>query len=412
MSVAYSPRTISDGLVLSLDFGNEKSWKGRPTTNQFLVPVPDVNGNVAFTINGTGTFQRVYSGTYDGYAIKSSDIVYKYVLGAAPTGCHYHGNSVAIGSGQYVTWSFDFYVSPDVTSYVTNYLANLENYAGSALGVGIIDAAPTIFGKWKRVTQTFGPTGGTGTQAMFLYPGGCGSQLATQGYILYKNPQVEFTSTNIGPSQFVSGSRSGSQAIIDQVNGYTATLTGTNFTYPYPVGGLTINNVNDSYVDITPATNLAMGTNDFTIGAWVRQNDTSANIVTEARGNNLLGYLFVLNYPSAGQMSMFINKDGTQNIYSITPSVALSTTSDQYLTVVVKRSSGSIFYYVNGQLAGTTTGVHFSSITDSSGIIHRLGYDRGGSTTNMTFYNYHVYNRGLSSTEVLQNYNALKGRFR
>lgn len=411
MSAAYSPRVVSDGLILSLDFGNEKSWKGRPTTNQFLVPVPNASNDVTFAINGTGTFKRLLTGVYGGYTIKQNDIVYKYDVGTS--GCHYHGNSVAIGSGQYVTWSFDFYVSPNVTSYSTNYLANLENYGGSALSGAVTDPTPTVFGAWKRIIQTFGPTSNTGTQAMFLYPGGCNpSALASSGYILYKNPQVEFTSTNIGASPFVSGSRASTDCIFDSTRRFSCNLVGSNFVYPATVGGVKVNNVNDSYVDITPASGLRMGTNDFTLGAWVQQGDTSPNVIVEARDASLLGYLFILNYPSTGQISLFLNTSGTQTTYTITPSISLTTSTAQYLVASVRRAAGTISFYVNGELAGTATGLHFGSISPSSGDIHRLGYDLGGSTTNMTFYSYHIYNRALNALEVKQNYNAVKGRFR
>lgn len=408
MAVSYSPKIVSDNLILSFDFGNQKSWRGRPTTNQFLAPTPAGNGDVTFAINGTGTFKRLTSGTYGGYTIQPTDVVYRYDVG--PVGCHYHGNSVSIASGQYVTWSFDFYVSPNVTSYSTNFLANLENYAGSALNGGITDPTPTVFGVWKRIVQTFGPTSGTGTQAMFLYPGGCSSSaLAPSGYILYKNAQVEFTSANIGASPFIDGSRGTSNSLLDQRGTYTANLVGSNFVYSND--GLTVNNVNDSYINVTPATSLRMGTSNFTIGAWVRQIDNGFNIVTEARGTSLIGYFFVLNYPSAGQMSIFINDSSGQNIYSVTPSVSLSTTRPQYLVVSVNRSAGFAYFYVDGNLAGTTSALHFNSISPSSGDIYRLGYDLGGATTNMTFYTYHMYNRALSAAEVQQNFNASRGRF-
>ena len=176
MALHQSPRLVTDGLVFAYDMSNTKrSWKGAPVTNSFNCPNPyDANNNVGFIINGTGTFQRVYSGTYGGYTITPEDVVYRYNLGDG--GCHYHGNSAAISAGQYVCYSVDYYVSPDASDYPTNnQLVTLENYGGSALsGSTGVSTDVTTKGKWQTIRGYSGPTAGSGTQAMFLYPGGCG----------------------------------------------------------------------------------------------------------------------------------------------------------------------------------------------------------------------------------------------
>lgn len=224
------------------------------------------------------------------------------------------------------------------------------------------------------------------------------------------SPKIVYDSLNLSLDFANANSWSSSQALTDQMRNYTVALSGTNFLYPYQ--GLTINNVNDSYVNVTTASSLRMGTSNFTMGAWVKQNDTGANIITESRGTSLLGYFFVLNYPSAGQMSVFLNYTAvSQNVYTITPTIALTTSTAQYLVASINRNANTINFYVNGQVAGSSSIDHFSSISPSSGDLYRLGYDLGGSTTNMTFYNYHHYNKALTSTEVLQNFNALRGRF-
>ena len=75
---------------------------------------------------------------------------------------------------------------------------------------------------------------------------------------------------------------------------------------------------------------------------------------------------------------------------------------------------GSTFTgYINGRSIGTTT---FTRQRSGSGLYYTIGASDG---TNMgtnaywkgMFSNFSVYNRSLSSTEVLQNYNALKRRY-
>ena len=95
MSLGQNNAAVTSGLVFNVDRNSLRSYYGQPTTNQFATPAPDISGNVTFAVQGTGTFQRIYSGSYGDYTIQPTDVVYKYVLGAAPTGCHFHGNSAS-----------------------------------------------------------------------------------------------------------------------------------------------------------------------------------------------------------------------------------------------------------------------------------------------------------------------------
>jgi hypothetical protein len=210
----------------------KRSWRGAPVTNSFNCPNPyDANNNVGIIINGTGTFQRGYSGTYGGYTITPEDVVYRYNLGDG--GCHYHGNSAAISAGQYVCYSVDYYVSPDASDYLTNgTLIVLENYGGSAIGGGTgVSGDVTTKGKWQTFQGYSGPTSGSGTQAMFLYPGECsgaGSYIASRGFILMKNPMFEFRS-DVMHNRFVNGTRPNTESIKDLTNNNT--ITATSLTY-------------------------------------------------------------------------------------------------------------------------------------------------------------------------------------
>ena len=130
-------KTVTSGSVFAYDTGDTRnSYRGEPTTNVFTHYGTEGQGSgadnaVNFTIQGTTGFIRLgYGQTFGDYTIKPGDVVYKYNLGA--NGCHYHGNSIAIPSGKYVTFTFEYYVSPGTTIENT-LLAALENYGGSAL---------------------------------------------------------------------------------------------------------------------------------------------------------------------------------------------------------------------------------------------------------------------------------------
>ena len=188
---------VTEGLILYLDSSDEASYDGGPTTNYF-VPTEG-----SFPVNGTGTFQRLRSGSYGGYIIKPTDVVYRYELGTL--GCHYHGVDVPVPSvfptGSTVQFSFDYYISTG-TVIETDYIANYEQGASGAITNG---GQP--IGVWRSVvlTSTVSLVGYPYVRA-FLYPGACGSlRLAADGFILYKNPQLEMLNY---PSRFVYGPNS------------------------------------------------------------------------------------------------------------------------------------------------------------------------------------------------------------
>ena len=179
-----------------LDSSDEASYDGGPTTNYFK----PTEGT--FEVNGNGTFQRLRTGSFGGYIIKPTDVVYKYDLGGL--GCHYHGNdtlSSTLGNGNTVYFGFDYFISAG-TTIVSDYLANIEG----AVSVGVANSGRTI-GVWQRVDLT--GTVNTAANSIarpLLYPGGCGgSTLANDGFILFKNPQFEVLNY---PSRFVYGPNS------------------------------------------------------------------------------------------------------------------------------------------------------------------------------------------------------------
>jgi len=83
----------------------------------------------------------------------------------------------------------------------------------------------------------------------------------------------------------------------------------------------------------------------------------------------------------------------------------LSTNQWFYLTVV--RNNTSIIWYKNGINIGTAT-----LGSSSSNILKSVGnYNNGGFPLNGNIAQTLIYNRALTPSEVLQNYNATKGRF-
>lgn len=406
MAFSSSPSIVTDGLVFYYDMNNlKKSYKGKPVTNQYPLPTPDGSGNVTFPTNGTGTFRRIYTGTYGGYEIQPTDIVYRYDLGV--DGCHYHGGAAAIASGQYATMTFDYYISQDAAGYPsTNYLANFENYGGSALGGGV--AAPnSTRGIWQTVTLSAGPTAASGTQAMFLYPGSCGGRLANSGYILYKNPQVIFSSSSNDVQAFTSGTRSTTDAIVD-LSPYKNTVT---------INGLTYNS--DGTFSFDGSTNYATistfngkPTTTMTVDAWIKPQKASVGTGTIRGGaisctNSM--YLGIIDSTDGGTtMSLhFANQTSVSRVTSWNGSIP----NNAWSHIAGTYDGSTMRAYLNG--VEIYSAAQTGTITDGTYVLGTYGGALTDGVHNFkgVLPNSKIYNRALSAAEINRNFNAHRARY-
>jgi hypothetical protein len=394
------PEITTGGLTLSYDMGNQlKSWKGAPVTNQFAVPTPDGSNNVVFSVQGTGTFQRLYSGTFDSYTITSNDVVYRYDLTAAG-GCYYHGNDVTINAGQSVTFTFDYYISPGAGGYpVTNFLANLEGVVSGGVG----DPTPTITGVWKTATIT-STAGSTGLCRMLLYPGACnGTSLATSGFILYRNPQALISSTSNFTAPFVgpTGTRSTTQALLDLTRQNTITTT----SLTYVSDGTFSFDGSSNYITI-PNTTLGNGNLPWTVSAWVK---TTTNASTLGTGP-------ILSNANGGPVYSMMGVNSGKIVYWTYQNGAWAqklgvgkTVNDGvwHLLTWVNYSNYTMDMYVDGLLDSNVP----NSTSGNQNPVDMIGGSWAskfvGSIATLSIYN----GRALTANEVRQNFNALRGRY-
>jgi len=154
--------------------------------------------------------------------------------------------------------------------------------------------------------------------------------------------------------------------------------------------------------------NTALDTQTPSVEVWIKTNALSQN-----------GFWFEKGDVNT-QYSLFQNSDGTiywrQNIGGITNLVTTASSvinATNWFQVVGTYTSGVRRLYVNGTLvnADTQSG---TIATNSAGM--SIGVYGGFSGARGYYYNgslaiCRVYNRALTTAEVLQNYNATKGRY-
>jgi hypothetical protein len=386
-------KTVTSGSVFMYDVGDiYNSYLGAPTTNVFKHYGTTGQGSAAdnainFDIQGTTGFIRLgYGQTFGGYTIQPNDVVYKYNLGGY--GCHYHGNTVTIPSGKYATFSFDYYVSPGTTIENT-YLANLENYGGSALGGGVV-APNSLTGVWQTVTFTLGPTGGSGTQAMFLYPGGCGPRFGDSGYILYKNPQVEFLPHK---TPFTQTSRSVTGSLLPLIGNSSIDLSNVSFNSN---AQMVFDGTND-YINI-PSSNV-FDVSEVTVEVVVKPYAISQNGFWFEKGAVNTQYSLFM------EGSNIVWRQAGNSQYTSTNTM----TVNRWNHVIGTFKSGQRITYVNGTSRTSDSLVY--TLNTNQGAQFIGSYNSGGYYYNGEIAIVKVYNRVLSAAEVKQNYNKYKTRF-
>jgi hypothetical protein len=409
-TVNNGPQIVRSGLVLNLDAGNGKSY----STNRFqALGSGTVAENVTFPIQGTGTFQRVASGTVvGGYTVRPNDVVYSYALGV--TGCHYHGNTAPIPSGVYLTFSCDYLVTGATTYPINNTLLVIENYGGGALSASI-GGPNSLQNIWQRVTFTAGPTSAAGSQAMFLYPGYCApGRLADSGTVYFRNPKVEWTNVDTGNSTFNSTSNIGLWYDLsgNRNNGTLAGANGIPASSYANKGSLLFDGVDDSVL-ITNNATLRPST-ELTI-EYVIKGSTPAGwnpIIGYGNGDYTNGnYLCWVETGGALNSLCRINNSGTVTEYRQYSGIGISSTALKCMSFTM-RIGDSIRSYYNGVDTNTPT------VLPSGGSFYYGGTTSayqisgaGGAWLNGNIYYMRLYNRALTATEVMQNYEATKTRF-
>ena len=145
---------------------------------------------------------------------------------------------------------------------------------------------------------------------------------------------------------------------------------------------------------------------------------------TQSNGGTILGQQDTSNPLSAtGYVpAIYLKSDGKIRVEGFwTGSISNSITStgscnnNNWYQVTYTYGSGTGSLYINGVLNGTISGLTQTSYTSTYYYIIGGGYAAGRSLGTYLFNGnisqFNFYNRSLSLSEVLQNYNAFKGRY-
>ena len=385
MGLNHSPKIVTNGLVFAYDMVNtNKSWKGAPTTNR----VPNATAftdwinyyrtiaKTSFTTEfGTTGWRFIdqpsWSGIRIGYTVPSTgtytfSAYYKYLSGSASN----NGGTVYISG-----WGGN-----DVAASVNK----------------------SLVGVWQRVQITLNLTNVSGTFYLISF-GGTDNGTTSPDYTSFEvtMPMIESGSF---ATPFVDGTRSNTQALTDLTLNNTITLDSVTYNAD---GSFEFDGINN-YASFgnASALNSIGGTSNIAVEAWV-------NYDTYLGNNGAQGYSVVTHkgYPWTWLME---NPGATGRIRFVIGGSDVSCTDTEthplstWMQWIGTYDGSNMKFYRNGVLKRTTAATGVLGTNNGAAII---GEYAGSYRMNGKISAIRVYNRALTESEVLQNFNATRGRY-
>ena len=272
----------------------------------------------------------------------------------------------------------------------------LGGLGGGGMGDGRNANSPSVF--QNGIPNTGGGGGGDGG---WTKPGNGGSgvvivrypapQRASGGTVTVVNDYVYHTFTS-GSSSFI-------------LNSYVTAPTLVNGpVYESSSGSLMFTGTSNQYVNCGNSINFD---NDFTVSLIMKSSsyvlERGILTKTDSSGYSTTRGFSITNISNPQSVYVWISNGTSVSAFN----TALNTYGWTELTVSKNASGYSV--YINGIQQGSTQSlVGFGSINGSQDLF--LGKGNAGAWTGQVA-NLKIYNRMMSSSEILQNFNAIRGRY-
>jgi hypothetical protein len=370
MSAIGGPNIVEDGLVVALDAANEKSFRGEPTVN-----LAGTESARTMILHDSGASVSLQDAPERGIGWKKVIIT-------------------ARGSNFRVT-RFPYITHPTNTTRTYS----LEVDFGTTVGYFLRGDGFTGFGTAQSsnglIAFTFTTTTNSGSLAVFLNH----NTTAISGIndvIYYRYYQVE---DKPYATPFVNGTRGttvatgGGWADRSVNSNHGELVNGPTFSSGN-LGSIVFDGVDD-YI----STNQSFNTNQFTYETWL----SSSNISKDQM------------YVGSSVDAFYIRIVGSKAFLSVSANGQRTLTHSQTLQnnkiyqIVSVYNGVQLKIYVNGEL---TNGSVINQVMTRWGG-NRIGRWRDNDQRSFvgSVFLMNAYDRELTSTEILQNYNAIKGRF-
>lgn len=439
MGVSGGPKSIVDGLIYNIDPSNKRSYPGTGTTifdlsgNNYtsyfangalladdVVRVDGVDDYISmpiFNLTAPVTVsawvknivnEGIVFGSYNGGVYANAEYIFYYVgktliIQGNPGGAKtFQTPDLKLNAWVHLTMTRD--AANDMRLYF-NGVASSSNPQNYSVNLNL-----NQIGRYSNFSNQYNLKGSIGE--VRIYNRALSSTEVLQYYNSTKlkyNVVENITSNSLilnydfnNPNSYVG---TGTTVINIAGVGSTATLI-NGPTFSHLNGGSVAFDGSDDGM-IFPSPNFA--TSDFTMDVWVRLNGyppTANAAILVNRDTNDNGWLLDINSNKKGRL-VFQNNAGTQYIIETIDIINLS----QWTNLTAIRSDTTLSFYRNGIFQTSTSFPSNYSINSPIANDYVGRYQSPNGYLNANVSNIKYYNRALSSTEVLQNYNATKNRY-
>ena len=438
MGISAGPNSISDSLIFHIDPANQRSYAGVGTV------IYDLSGNGKTSYFTNGTFYQNYQKgvvLVDGNNDYISTPIFNLtspvtvsawvknvsddapVFSASGDGVNYgnnevihyfSGKSILIAgnptAGKYFQlpqlnlnqWSH-LVMTRDASNNMSVYLngvgstSNTQSYSNTL--------QMNQIGRYSAFTNIYNPKGSIGEVKIYNRALSASEVLqnynaSRKKYIPEENIVKNGLVLNIDAANPSSYAGSGNTSFDLSGFGNTATLVnGTGFGTTG--GGMFVFDGSNDYIDIPSITSI---TGNFTVAVWFFTTAT-----TDANFKRLVD----LNYATGFWLGRQTNTNnwGGGIIESNEPyGIYLPLTNGQWHYLVSIRSGSTHILYGDGVSNTISNTVSTGNLSASSLLIAKQP-EGGGTFLNGNISQVQLYNRALSATEVMQNFNAMRERY-
>ena len=391
VGTGYS-KVSSNGLVFAYDTGDTRnSYTGRPTTNISagigMSTYNNVPGSVSSTLTGTGTYYR-------GAEIIRQDLT---ALDGSGAGWLSGGSNPGIGvvtgggggtGGRYTGHSIFFKPTFPVTGCpVYTHYSNIGGWQSSCNFEDMGDGWFRAYVLWYA--------GSTASDGKYWAINPLSTSIGQRITVYWAGPfKEDLNSTSI--SQFINGTRSSSQSVINLTGTSTVTVNNNPFTNPAINPQLNFDGGDDF---VSSNQNIVHGTSEFSYFSVVKlQGKPSLGTIFE---NGSWTSCLLIRYETDGitiySMGSYWGK------FSFNPPL------DTWYHLGFVRRGNTIFFYVNGV---NTASISFTAnISPSANLFIGTSQHATSQCFNGSINVASVYTRGLTDGEVRDHYSHYKTRF-
>jgi hypothetical protein len=385
MAASAGPDIIEDGIVFYYDTGNTvKSYIGEPTTNLALDTLQQGGwpGTNTLISSGTKTFDLTTSTVEWG--------------GDASWTMFYYDVTAYTGQHICLSATYEYSSSPgggNLAFVMIGQTTGSQTYLGysSPLDYNSVSPTPGQQISWNGVIGDGGKIG-----ILTWMNNGNSTTLTSR----FSKIQLE---VKTHPTQFVNGTRSVTQGLLDMARNSTVNLTDVSFN---STAQITFDGTNDSLV---VGNNATLKNNNTSIEFVIKYlNTPNGDIIQFGVGSGTYAQYYYRAYSGYSFWNWYPVGTGYGEI--AIPNAALPLNQYHHI-VMTGDDQGYVQFYINGimQIGATrTSNTQPSNWTPADLTVGGFSWD-GYSSSDIPLVK--IYNRVLSASEVLTNYNAFKTRF-